>query len=184
MKYIVGSILALVTSVVYPQESPAGWRLTEVQSVTNETLGYIYHSYSIGTQKSELPASGTPNKVSKIVSGLRFICSIKGHDTPPLIAIYWHNQSNDYDNTDPLQNPVWMVDGHVYSYPQSSWVREESLLYRPIGITSELINALKAGKRASVTWTDTNHITRSTIFDLTNFSTGLARFNIGCGTSI
>ena len=169
MKYVVGFILALATSM--SQASPASWRLSEVESATNETVGYIYHSYSIGTQKS-------PNKTEKIVSGLRFICSIQGEDNPPMIGIYWH----DVSNTDSVQNPVWTIDGNTIQ--TGPWIQDETLLYRPVGITLEVINALKVGKQASVTWTDSKHLIHRTIFDLTGFSAGLVRFNTDCGTSI
>ena len=134
----------------------------------DKPVGYIYHTYSSGTQVSA-------GKTEKVVSGLRLVCSLKGEPMAPIIAVYWDSK---IQSTDPYNRIEWAVDGHPYA--TGVWVHDSKIIYSGIPAEHDLYNALKVGKIAKVGWVSSDGIKRETTFDLTEFKTHLKEFETVC----
>lgn len=165
MKAFIGLVALVASTLAFGQSSE--WKLTEVKGKDTTPAGYIYHNYSVGTQRTDT--------VEKVVSGLRIICSTtKG--TYPIVALYWNGRLSG----DPLYSPVWTIDGKAI--PTGIWTRfpEGKIISRPVSETTELMLALKNGHLATVAWTGSDAVRYSTAFDLTNYQSHLAEFEAAC----
>lgn len=168
MKILSGLVLSFATSFCFAQ-SPS-WDLKEVKGQDNTIVGYIYHNYSIGTERTITS--------QRVVSGLRFVCSLK--NARPIIGVFWDSSLGN--NISGIQNPIWKVDGRIIN--TSPWMQEDKMMYGDVSENGELISAFKSGHVASVTWTAMGSVQRSTAFDLSNFTSHLPEFNTACKTAI
>jgi len=173
MKFLLCGLLSMccVSSAL----AAGAWKLVEVEDATKSVVGIIYHSESVGT------ATASSDRVSKLVTGLRLVCSTKdqnlGRNEMPVIAVYWNLMAGNSPQT-----PVIRVDGKQIESGQ--WNQEGQLLYRPINESPALMQALKIGKTVSFDWKGGDNIRRQTVFDLRDFKSDLTKFNASCKTYI
>ena len=164
MKLFIGLIATLVSTLALAQNPE--WKLTAVPQ--DKPVGYIYHTYSTGTQTSA-------NRTEKVVAGLRLVCSLKGEPMAPIIAVYWDSKTQ---SSDPYNRVDWSVDGRTF--PTGVWIHDSKIVYNGIPAEHDLYNALKAGKIVKVTWVSSDSIKHETVFDLTEFKTHLKEFETVC----
>lgn len=181
MKAIIGLVMTLVATVVQAQDPNnvptlipnSEWKITQVTTPDDTPVGYILHTYTIGTEAVNI------NHFNKSVAGLRLVCSVVGRtETGPIVAIYWDHPAP----ADAVLEPIWTIDGKVI--PTAQWAHQSTLLYKPAIISTELIAAMKTGHKAAIAWTDSANVKHNALFNLTGFATKLDDFNTDCGSSI
>lgn len=167
MKTLIASaILALMPVASFAQSS--SWVLSEVTNTNKEPVGYIYHTYARGT-------STLHSSKNVVVSGLRFVCSVKGRHEQH-IAVFW----NGVLMSNTQQNIEISVDKNVPL--KTTWVREGTLIHSPVVDNANLINALKRGRVVRFNWEGVDYSKQVVAFDLKDFN--LAEFNKSCKTSL
>lgn len=175
MKFLVVGFLA-ACSIGSAFAQAGAWKLTKVETPNKSVAGFIYHTESVGTQTSG-------SRVTKAVTGLRLVCSgmesAQGTEVP-LIAIYWNTMQGGGQ-----QSLNVRVDGKAVELGQSQqWSQDSQLLYRPLGESRGLIQAMKLGRSVSFEWIGADGSKRQTIFNLSDFRSDLAEFNTSCKTQI
>lgn len=163
MKKIIGLIALCFASLTFAQS--ADWNLSEVKGKDNMPVGYIYHNYSVGTQ--------TGATTEKVVTGLRLICSISPRAVP-IVAVFWDGTLS----TEAPQHLIWSVDGKTVV--TGTWRQEDHIIYRMTSETMALVNALRTGHVAIVSWTGVDAVRRNTAFNVTDFEAHLKDFNTAC----
>lgn len=152
------------------------WKLTTVPGADRGTVGYIYHTNSIGTQVGA--------KTMKVVTGLRLVCTAEGFtankNSEPIIALYWNTMTGSIPQFLDIK-----VDGRQVATGQEiRWDQDGPLLMRTINSSRTLIQSMKTGNRISFQWTGTDAVQRTTVFDLRDFRSNLSEFNTLCKTQI
>lgn len=173
MKFLSCIILFFISFNSYAQiAAPLPvWTISDVPSgATNTIVGYIYQTYAIGSSGTDLP-------ISKDITALRLICSVQG-STDPIIAIYWNNYevSNIQSLTDIYVSI--RIDGKNFNH-ELLWNQEETLTYRSLTDSKELIDSMKNGHIISFKWANEKK-TYYTVFNLVEFSKNLNNFNTSC----
>jgi hypothetical protein len=166
MKTFIGLVLALASSLALAQS--AEWKLSEIRDKGNTPVGYIYHSYAVGTEHG----NGKVN--NKSATGLRLICSTKG-SAAPIIAIYWDTPLL----SESTQSVMWMSD-FVAIQAADNWKQEGKILYSSFSANPTLIAALKTRKTISASWADKYGVQRIAIYNLDGFNAHLNEFNSAC----
>ena len=172
-KFIAGFLLAFASITVLAQTPPAAaaWNMASVTGENGKPVGYIFHTYAIGTRYT------TPQ--TKNVTGLRLICTLIG-PADPIIGIFWDN-TNDNESQN-VQMHI-KVDSQVVDQ-HHTWMQEGKLTYRSIKDSPELLKALKSGKRIQFDWDDADNTHRVTMFSLITFDLYLNDFNTACHTRL
>jgi hypothetical protein len=166
MKTLIAALLlVLMSTTSYAQNSE--WTLSEVTNAGKDPVGYIYHTYSRGTET----VAGTD---SKVAAGLRFVCSTKTTQEP-VIAVFW----NGVLMSGPRQELEITVDKTIFLRP--TWVHEGSLIYSPVSNHPDLISALKHSRSVKLAW-ETGSTKYIVMFELRNFN--LKEFNASCKTGL
>ena len=160
MKNQLIAILMLVATSI--TNAANQWALAEI---TNETrpAGYIYHISAIGERTID-------NKISKVVSGLRFICSLHGGE--PIIAIMAGN-SKFIDNSIVVDI---MVDNST-TIPLN-WLVDGNIVFRQLSETIPLIDTIKTGKIIKLRWQSSDKTRFTTAFDISGLN--FTEFNSKC----
>ncbi len=166
MKTFIGLVLALASTVAFAQS--AEWKLSEIKDKGNTPVGYIFHSYAVGTEV------GNGKVGNKTVTGLRLICSVKG-PAAPTIAVYWDAPMSQESS----QVLMWVVDSKTVR-SSVEWKQDGKILYSSFTDSPELISALKSGKNISTRWTDKYGVQRSAAYNLDGFNAHLNEFNSAC----
>jgi hypothetical protein len=163
MKKLLAAILISGTVIV---ANSATWVLSEVKDSNMQPVGYIYHTSAIGTR------AGT--KPEKVITGLRFICSLKGGT--PIIGLF-------IDNGIHIENSISIVSSIDDSQDKSlSWVVDGNLLYRYVYDSPVLISSIKTGKIIKFRWY-ANDVTKfTTAFSIAG--SDFTEFNSKCKAQI
>ncbi len=163
MKKLLG-ILAAAFSVSAAALTPA-WNLTEVGGGTPDTTGFVYHSSVVGTQ--------TGNKVTKVISGIRMVCALRG-DSNTMIAIYWNGMTGN--RTQPVSIKV---DKKLVVLQQPGWHQDGPVMVKRLGDEPKLLEAMQQGQTITVEWT-IDAVKYVSIVSLKGFAAGYSKFNEAC----
>jgi hypothetical protein len=167
MKKLISSLIIVFSTIIVDAE-PVQWNLVDVFTKDTVTVGHIYHTYAVGTQKGI--------KTEKVAAGLRFVCSTKNNNMEPIIAIYWNSSINNISGQ--TQKVHSSIDGKEFDYVD--WRQEGTLLYRPLSTSKEMIEAMKRARLIRFTWSSNDSVLRDVIFDIKTFSTNFNNFSALC----
>lgn len=170
MKQLIASIIFAATSLVASAAPMTGWSTVAVPD-TDKPVGYIMHTYAIGTQ--------TGKTTEKVVAGLRLICSTK-NTAEPLIAIYWSGWL--YGSPTRSQFLWSAVNGKALS--SDEWMQDTKILYRTASQAKTLIDAMKTSRTVQFTWVGADAVKYNVMFDTVEFNAKLIEFNASCKTQI
>lgn len=149
----------------------ARWKLESIKDNNDKVIGYIYQTYSFGTQSEP--------KQEKVVSALRLICSTTGSDEP-IIAVYW----NDDLGASKFQHPTVRVDG-TDKTSRTMWIQDHKLLFSQISWSTSLIQSMRTGNIVKFEWESADFIKRrSTSFDIKTFNYRLNEFVSACNIKL
>lgn len=165
-KLLFGTILLLMAIASHADQPSPLWNLFGIPDAGGKTVGYIYEIYAIGTLYNIQP--------EKNLSAIRLICPSNGI-SPPVIALFWEGAKGLGNN----QHLDIMIDRHIIQQ-EWYWTQEETLTYRPLLDSKELIDAMKLGHTISFNWFDNNAKRRRVIFSLISFNLYLNDFNAVC----
>lgn len=163
MKKLLVAILIFLTPII---ANSATWVLSEVKDNNMLPVGYIYHTSAIGTR--------TGAKHEKVITSLRFICSLKGGQ--PIIGLF-------IDNGIHAENNVSIISSVDDSQDKSlSWVVDGNLLYRYAYDSPVLISSIKLGEIIKFRWY-ANDVTKfTTAFSIADAD--FTEFNSKCSSQI
>ncbi len=170
MRKLIGILALIAATNVAAQAST--WNISEIKGKDNSVVGYIYHSSAVGTQIRD--------KTEKVVSGLRLVCSTKSlpaiGSPESIVAVYWNGM---FGNTN--QKIDVKVDGRSINLA-THWDQDNQIVFRKISESAEMIQAMKAGRSITFSWTGTDSVKRNTTFSLRDFNQKFSEFNNSCKT--
>jgi len=165
-KFIAALFVTAASFTAYAQNS--GWNISDVINKDKMSVGYIYHTYAVGTKMGAKP--------EKVAAGLRLVCSVKGK-SDPILAVFWNGMlPTSYSQTVEIS-----IDGQPVS--KDTWTHDGSLLYMTEPVAHVLIDNMKTGRILNATWTD-NSIQYKVAFDISTFKSKLGEFNQSCKTQL
>lgn len=170
MKHFLSLIIILLTHTASNAQSN-NWKLVNVRNNDNVVVGHIYHTEAIGHQVGAFP--------EKAPTGLRLVCSSYGNDEP-LLILYWAGMYGNIPEKVSIQ-----VDNRQIGVGQTYlWKHDGTALYRTVAESGEILRAMKVGRSIKLSWTGSNRIQRTTMFDLGTFNQNIRDFNTACNTNI
>lgn len=154
--------MALFSSCAFAQSED--WKITTIQT-DGDISGHVLHTYSIGIEQAE--------GKKKIVSGLRFACSVKS-SSPVIVSIFWNNPTQNY-NPQPIRTTA---DG-VFRF-EEDWSVGSTSLYKYLPNSKNLVWLLNSTRIIQFDWADSNGTKYSTAFYTRNFNTNFDNFKELC----
>src|SRR5271165_6328533 len=141
-KYILFALLAFCSSAFAVKKqpiptpvTPPAWDLVGVKNEKGDVVGYIYHSYAIGT----LDHLKDNVKSEKNIVGLRLVCSRVGK-SEPLLVFYWNGGDETKHESAVIISVDRTFNPEVTSY---IWTHEHSIIYRSLSESGALIDQMK-----------------------------------------
>lgn len=165
MKKTLITIFGIIFSLIAVSQVSPGWKISVIENKDKTPIGYIYHTYAIGTQY--IPAE------QKVPTGLRLVCSTTYGDAP-VIAIYW----KDYGPSSAKNNQPMKIVIDEKEIAESVWSTDINLIYKPLSESNDITTAMKAGKTIEFIWSNPGR--KRTKFDLKDFNTNYYNFTKIC----